>query len=644
MSAKITPEHTRRVGIVYVRQSTASQVRGNLESQRRQYALADHARGLGFRDVEVIDQDLGQSGTSMVGRPGFQRLVAQVSLGSVGGVFCLEASRLARNNRDWHHLIDLCSLVGTLLIDPDGVYDPRLGNDRLLLGLKGTMSEFELTLFRQRSLEAKRQKAKRGELRVVLPVGLRWTSEGQIEKVPDVRVQEILQLAFEKFHELGSIRQTLRWVREEQIQLPKTSSRRHDARIEWALPTYASLHGLLTNPFYAGAYAFGKTTTRTVIEGDRARTTGGHPKPMSKWTALIHDHHPGFISWERFEHGRRVLDGNANMKGRMVTGAPQKGGALLAGLLRCGRCGHKLQVHYSGKQNVAHYRCRRDNQRSGDPVCLGFRGRSLEEAMEEEILRVVEPGAIEAALKAAETVTARSGEQLRAAELELEHARYEAERCFRQYDTSDPENRLVTGELERRWNEALTRVEELEQRLTPLQEAQVAKRDFDRGRLLSLAAELPRVWSDPQSDMRLKKRRHDPRGHPLEGRGPFDARDPKAKERTAPSHCRRADRGHHRAGGGGLLRRRDRTDPQPTPAAYGQGPHLEGRPGSLIPQVPSAARLQPRSPRRAAHACRSGHPAGCLHHDRTAPDRPRHHSRFAAGSGCALDHQAQRPR
>lgn len=506
MSAKITAEHTRRVGIVYVRQSTASQVRGNLESQRRQYALADHARGLGFRDVEVIDQDLGKSGTSMVGRPGFQRLVAQVSLGSVGGVFCLEASRLARNNRDWHHLIDLCSLVGTLLIDPDGVYDPRLGNDRLLLGLKGTMSEFEVTLFRQRSLEAKRQKAKRGELRVVLPVGLRWTSEGQIEKVPDVRVQEILQLAFEKFHELGSVRQTLRWLREEQIQLPRTSSHRHDARIEWALPTYASLHGLVTNPFYAGAYAFGKTTTKTVIEGDRARTTGGHLKPMSEWTALIHDHHPGFISWERFEHARRVLDGNANMKGLMVKGAPQKGGALLAGLLRCGRCGHKLQVHYSGKHNVAHYRCRRDNQRSGDPTCLGFRGRSLEEAMEEEVLRVVEPGAVEAALKAAEAVTERSGEQLRAAELELEHARYEAERCFRQYDTSDPENRLVTGELERRWNEGLGRVEELEQRLEPLQEAQVAKADFDRDRLLSLAADLPRVWSDPQSDMRLKKR------------------------------------------------------------------------------------------------------------------------------------------
>src|SRR6266568_279069 len=382
MNTKITPEHTGRLGIVYVRQSTAAQVRENRESQRRQYALADHARALGFQEVEVIDQDLGHSGTSLVGRVGFQRLVAQVSMGSVGGVFCLEASRLARNNRDWHHLIDLCGLVGTLLIDPDGVYDPRLANDRLLLGLKGTMSEFELTLFRQRSLEARHQKARRGELRVVLPVGLRWTSEGRIEKVPDLRVQEILDLAFQKFHELGSMRQTLIFLREQQIQVPKTSCRRHDAKIEWALPTYASLHCLLTNPLYAGAYVFGRTTTRTVIEGDRARSTRGHAKAASEWTALIRDHHPGYITWEQYERGQRILAENANMKGRMITGAPREGSALLAGLLRCGRCGRKFQVHYSGKLGTALYRCRGANYRQAAPACLSLRGRDLDQALE----------------------------------------------------------------------------------------------------------------------------------------------------------------------------------------------------------------------------------------------------------------------
>lgn len=506
MNAKITPEHTRRLGIVYVRQSTTTQVRENRESQRRQYALADHARALGFREVEVIDQDLGHSGMSLVGRLGFQRLVAQVSMGSVGGVFCLEASRLARNNRDWHHLIDLCSLVSTLLIDPDGVYDPRLANDRLLLGLKGTMSEFELTLFRQRSLEARRQKAKRGELRVVLPVGLRWTSEGRIEKVPDLRVQEILQLAFQKFHELGSMRQTLIFLREQQIQVPKTSSRRHDATVEWALPTYASLHCLLTNPLYAGAYVFGRTATRTVIEGDRGRSTGGHAKAASEWTALIRDHHPGYITWEQYERGQRILAENANMKGRMAIGAPREGGALLAGLLRCGRCGRKFQVHYSGKLGTAHYRCRGANYRQAAPSCLSLRGRDLEQAMEEEILKVIEPGALQAALVAEKILAERSGERGQAAQLELEQARYEAERCFRQYDASDPENRLVTEELERRWNEALARVRQLEQHLAELQEAQTRNGHVDAGQLLGLATDLPRVWHGPHSDMRLKKR------------------------------------------------------------------------------------------------------------------------------------------
>jgi DNA invertase Pin-like site-specific DNA recombinase len=506
MNAKITPEHTRRLGIVYVRQSTTAQVRENRESQRRQYALADHARALGFQEVEVIDQDLGHSGRSLVGRLGFQRLVAQVSMGSVGGVFCLEASRLARNNRDWHHLIDLCGLVGTLLIDPDGIYDPRLANDRLLLGLKGTMSEFELTLFRQRSLEARRQKAKRGELRVVLPVGLRWTSEGRIEKVPDQRVQEILDLAFRKFYELGSMRQTLIFLREQQIEVPKTSCRRHDAKIEWALPTYASLHSVLTNPFYAGAYVFGRTTTRTVIEGDRARSTSGHAQAASEWTALIRDHHPGYITWEQYERGQQILAENANMKGRMATGAPRDGAALLAGLLRCGRCGRKFSVHYSGKYGTALYRCRGANYRQAAPACLSLRGRDLDQAMEEEILKVIEPGAIQAALAAAKALGERSGERVRAAELELEQSRYEAERCFRQYDASDPENRLVTGELERRWNEALGRVRQLEQQLVDLQETRVRSAHVDAGQLLDLAADLPRVWHDLQTDMRLKKR------------------------------------------------------------------------------------------------------------------------------------------
>lgn len=506
MSAKITSDHLTRKAIVYVRQSTIAQVRENLESQRRQYALVDYARTLGFGDIELIDQDLGHSGATLAGRVGFQRLVAQVSLGAVGTVFCLEASRLARNNRDWHHLIDLCGLVGTLLIDPEGVYDPRLSNDRLLLGLKGTMSEFELTLFRQRSLEARHQKAVRGELRIPIPVGFRWTREGLLEKRPDLRIQQALDMVFTKFLELGSVRQTLFWLRDRQMSLPRCRSRHFDAEIEWAAPGYSTLLNILTNPLYAGAYAYGRTRSRTTIVDERAHVTRGHHKPIAEWTVLVHDHRAGYITWDEYERNQKTLTDNANMKGRMVRGAPRQGGALLAGLIRCGRCGRKLHVHYSGKQNVALYRCRNANDKYGASTCLGFRGTSLERAVEEEVLKVLEPGAIEAAIAAAREAAAGKDEHLRAAELELEQARYQAERGFRQYDASDPEKRLVSGELERRWNEMLARVRALEQRVLELQQAPSPRAAVDAKALLTLGSDFVRVWQDPPTDMRLKKR------------------------------------------------------------------------------------------------------------------------------------------
>jgi len=506
MSSKITPDHLARKAIVYVRQSTAAQVRENLESQRRQYALVEHARSLGFGDVELIDQDLGHSGSSLAGRMGFQRLVAQVSLSAVGAVLCLEASRLARNNRDWHHLIDLCGLAGALLIDPEGVYDARLSNDRLLLGLKGTMSEFELTLFRQRSLEARHQKAVRGELGFLIPVGFQWAGEGVIEKAPDLRIQQALDMVFAKFRELGSVRQILLWLREQQISLPTRPGRRLDAEVVWASPSYASVLSILNNPIYAGAYSFGRTRSHTTIVDERAHVTRNHPKPRSEWTVLIQDHHPGYITWEEYEQNQKILAENANMKGRMVRGAPRPGGALLAGLLRCGRCGRKFHVHYSGKEGVALYRCRGAAARYGDPSCLGFRGTSLERTVEEEVLKVLEPGAIEAAVAAGRAAVERRDEYLRAVELELEQARYQAERSFRQYDASDPENRLVTGELERRWNETLARARALEERLRELEQAPSPQRTIDIQELLTLGSDFARVWQDPSTDMRLKKR------------------------------------------------------------------------------------------------------------------------------------------
>src|SRR3954453_14300955 len=276
MTHKLTPAHIQRRAIVYVRQSTPTQLLQNRESQLRQYRLADYARELGFNEVETIDEDLGRSGSGLTERPGFQRLVTEVCQGQVGAVFCLEASRLARNGRDWHHLIELCGLIGALLIDPEGVYDPRLSNDRLLLGLRGTMSEFEVSVLRQRSLEAIRQKARRGELRFCLPVGFCWTQNGKIELDPDQRVQNAIHLVFRKFQELGSARQVLLWCRQEQIMTPSIGYGEANQQIYWKLPVYHTVLTILTNPMYAGVYAFGRTEARTKVVAGRARRTIGH--------------------------------------------------------------------------------------------------------------------------------------------------------------------------------------------------------------------------------------------------------------------------------------------------------------------------------------------------------------------------------
>ncbi len=348
MNPKLTSERLSRRAIVYIRQSSPGQVIHNQESTRRQYALADRARELGFRDVGLIDDDLGRTGSGLMERPGFQRLVGEVCTGEVGGIFCIEASRLARNGRDWHHLIELCGMVGAVVIDPDGVYDPALINDRLLLGLKGTMSEFELNLLRQRSFEAIRQKARRGELRYCLPVGYLWNTEGRIEMDPDQRIRQALASVFSKMTELGSVRQVLLWFRRERIELPMRGFEPPTTRTVWALPIYNTVLKILSNPIYAGVYAFGKTCARTSVVEGRARKTRGHKKPREEWTVLLPDHHPGYISWEQYERNQAMIAANAHMKSRMEPKAGRGGKALLAGLLRCRRCGRMLYVSYTG--------------------------------------------------------------------------------------------------------------------------------------------------------------------------------------------------------------------------------------------------------------------------------------------------------
>jgi len=346
---KLTPAHLQRRAIVYVRQSSPTQILHNRESQLRQYNLADYARKLGFVEVETIDEDLGRSGSGLVDRPGFRRLVTEVCEGHVGAVFCLEASRLARNGRDWHHLIELCGLIGAVLVDPEGIYDPRLSNDRLLLGLRGTMSEFELSVLRQRSLEAIRQKARRGELRFCLPIGFCRGLGDAIELDPDLRVQNAVRLVFQKFQQHGSARQALLWFREEGVTLPAVGYGDKNRQVYWKAPRYHTVLAILTNPMYAGAYVFGKTEALTKINMGRARRTDGHRKPQDQWTALIHDHHPGYITWEQFETNQKTIAENARMKSRMGRQSGRGGRSLLVGLMRCCRCSRMLRVHYLGK-------------------------------------------------------------------------------------------------------------------------------------------------------------------------------------------------------------------------------------------------------------------------------------------------------
>ena len=506
--SKVTADHLKRRAIVYIRQSSPVQVANNLESQRRQYGLAGQARQLGFQQVDIIDEDLGRSGSGQVERPGFARLVAEVCTGSVGAVFCIEASRLARNGRDWHHLIELCGLVRAIVVDPDGVYDPGLLNDRLLLGLKGTMSEFELNLLRQRCQEAIRHKAQRGELQFALPVGYRWAPNGKVEKDPDRRIQQAIELVFAKLKESGSARQVLLWFRAEKVSLPAVAYGESGRELVWKPPVYNTILHMLRNPMYAGAYAFGKTESRLSVVGGRARKTIGHSKPVETWAVLIRDHHPGYITWEQYEQNQALLADNAHMKSRMEPKAGRGGRSLLAGLLRCRRCGRMLHVAYSGSRSEApRYHCRGAHINHGEAWCISFGGLRPDQAIAAEILKAVEGNAVEAAVEAAARIAGQRNQQRRALGLELEQAQYEARLAARRYEAVDPDNRLVAAELESRWNAALRRVGDVESRFRQIEAAvQGTVRIPDKETLLSLAQNLPLVWNAEATDMRLKQR------------------------------------------------------------------------------------------------------------------------------------------
>jgi DNA invertase Pin-like site-specific DNA recombinase len=491
----------RRKAVVYVRQSTQTQVMVNLESQRRQYDLVEEARRRGFLQVEVIDDDLGRSASGTVARPGFDRLVAWLCAGEVGAVLCLDASRLARNGRDWHHLLELCGLVDARVIDTDCVYNPCRPNDRLLLWMKGSISEFELGVLRSRMLDAARAKAKRGELRLCVPIGYVWHREYGLTLDPDLRLQEVVRLVFARFRQLASARQTHLSLAAEQVNFPRPSDGKKLVSFDWTPIRYRNVICLLKNPFYAGAYIYGKTEKRTTLVDGRPRRTYKHGRPFDQWEVVLKDHHEGYIDWSEFERNQKLLAVNAYGRSDGVKSG-RGGAALLAGILCCMRCGHRLSTAYRGRSQQAVYRCEHLDTQPSKPRCCTFGAGRPDEAVARELLRAVEPMAVDAARHAEVTFMQAQAEHRRVRELDLQQARYDASLAERRYAACDPDNRLIAAQLEKAWEAALQRARACEEQLNAVQlaQAKVVAPDFN-----GLSEDLAVAWQAPGVTTRARQ-------------------------------------------------------------------------------------------------------------------------------------------
>ena len=509
-SSKVTASHLRRQAFIYPRQSSQGQLERNVESTARQYALVERAIELGFarEQIVVIDDDLGITGDGTVDREGFARLVSEVALGHAGLVLGLECSRVARNNSDWYRLLDLCGVTDTVIGDLDGLYHPGSFNDRLLLGLKGTISEAELHMIRQRLDGGIRNKAKRGELRRGLPVGLVWgEGDGDVLLDPDEAVRGAIATIFERFAELGSARQVWLWMRREGVQFPLR--RFQGAEIKWMTPTYHQIHSVLTSPVYAGAYAFGKTRRERYVDEHSRPRKRTRKLPQDEWEVLIWDHHPGYIDKATFERNQAQLASNTRPRAHEPGGAVREGQALLQGIAVCGRCGRKLKVHYQGTRGHKSpaYHCPGSVLVEGrGEWCVRVGGTRIEEAVAAALIQALTPAGVKAALRAAEALEADHDAAPSQWHLQVERARYEAERAERRYRQVEPEHRLVARGLERDWERALGALAEAEAELA-LRERQRPRTltPEEREQLLALGSDLGRVWSAPTTTDRDRK-------------------------------------------------------------------------------------------------------------------------------------------
>jgi DNA invertase Pin-like site-specific DNA recombinase/predicted DNA-binding transcriptional regulator AlpA/uncharacterized protein YndB with AHSA1/START domain len=506
--SKLQASHLRRVAVIYIRQSTPHQLEHNRESTERQYALSERALALGWPhdQIQVIDEDLGLSGAGTTERSGFARLAAEVALGRVGIVLGLEVSRLARNNADWYRLLDLCGMTDTLIGDADGLYHPALFNDRLLLGLKGTMSEAELHIIRARLEGGIRNKAARGELRRGLPVGFVWgEADGEVRFHPDEAVCAAIRAVFERFAELGSARRVWLWFRSEGLRFPLQSSTLTEIR--WVEPTYPAIHNVLTHPVYAGAYVYGRSRHERYMDEQGQIRKRVRRLPRGQWAVLIHDHHPGFIDWNTYEANQQRLATNTHPEPHAAGGALREGAALLQGLAVCGRCGRRLHTHYRGRNAAPGYHCAGKSLVNGRGLyCLNVGGIQIDAAVTRAFLEALTPAALQAVVRAAEQLEADHDAALGQWQLAVERARYKAERAERRYRAVEPENRLVARGLEAEWEHCLHEL--------AAAEAELARRTKQQPRTLSpeerqrlevLGTDLTQVWHAPSTTDRDRK-------------------------------------------------------------------------------------------------------------------------------------------
>jgi DNA invertase Pin-like site-specific DNA recombinase len=508
-SPRIRADHLARRACVYIRQSTVFQVTHHRESTERQYHLRQRALALGWTaaTIDIIDEDQGQSGTSAEHRHGFQRLAAEVAARQVGIVFMLEASRLARCGSDWHRLIEVCSVTQTLIADEMAVYDPREPNDRLLLGVKGTLSEAELFTLRTRLYEGRWNKARKGQLGRSVPTGYVLDAQGHWVKDPNLQVQERLSYVFALFRELGVARRVVQRLRAQQLKLPVCTGRGPgEGHLNWKAPGFGALMRVLHNPGYAGAYVYGQWAYEGTERDPKTGKAKARRRAPQDWPVCIQDHHEGYISWEEYLANRRRLRQNGYRS--MTTGAPREGAALLQGLVWCGRCGAKMQVntHAVREKRRPTYICCRDYSEGAGPICHAMTSKPIDELVVALFLDAMVPAQIDVAMKAVDKLRQEQQALQQQWEQQLSQARYEAQLAQRQYDAVDPDYRLVAAELERRWNEKLETLQALEGTYTQAQkQARFALSAEEEREVRQLAQDLPAVWHAPTTTDRERK-------------------------------------------------------------------------------------------------------------------------------------------